>query len=198
MFSIKRNKKGEIILDLQLNPVPVVLKVANMIDKLLSSKVYYSIPMGLGVGFGFAIVVFSNPTNSIANSNLQIENTTKMIPKEITIKDINFTSQVITQTAYSLIPLTWENQTISFTNFPGKTDQQVIIASKDNFINEVSLGENVLIEGSNNGLYQFSVYEIKEIESKEINNLMVNNQAKVIILHPKNTLGTKYLTALAK
>ena len=116
----------------------------------------------------------------------------------ITLENINFTAPVKSQVAYSLIPLKWDSNTINFINFPGKTDNQLIIASKESFLNDVSLGENIKVEGKNNGIYQFSIYEIKEIESKDINNLMVNNQAKIIILNPTNRLGTKYLTALAK
>jgi hypothetical protein len=198
MFSIKRNKKAEIILDVQLNPLPVILRIANIIDKLFSSKVFYSIPMGLGIGFGFAIVVFSSPSSTIANSQLQVKNTAQITPLEITLTDINYTSQVKNQTAYSLIPVKWNDNTINFINFPGKTDNQLIIASKSNFLNDVRLGEKVIIKGSNNGIYQFSIYEVKEIESKDINNLMVNNQAEVIILNPINMIGTKYQAALAK
>lgn len=198
MFSIKRNKKAEIILDVHLSPMPVILRLANLIDKLFSSKIFYSIPMGLGIGFGFAIVVFSSPANTIANSQLQVNNRTQITPLEITLTNINYTSQIRNQTAYSLIPVKWNDNTINFINFPGRSDNQLIIASKSNFLQDVRLGETVIIKGSNNGIYQFSIYEIKEIESKDINNLMVNNQAKVIILNPTNVLGTKYLTALAK
>ncbi|NCN03685.1 MAG: hypothetical protein GW942_01260 [Candidatus Pacebacteria bacterium] len=198
MFNIKRNKKSEIILDVQLNPMPLLLKLAYLIEKLFSSKIYYTIPMGLGIGFGFAIVVFSNPTTTIANSQLEVRKNDNIIPKEIIIENINFTSVIKNQTSYSLIPIHWRSSTINFLDFPGKTSGQLVIASKNNFLHDVKLGEKIIIKGANNGIYQFSTYEIKEIESKDINNLMVNNQAKVIVLNPVNILGTNFLTVLAK
>jgi hypothetical protein len=198
MFSVKRNKKDEIILDLQFNLFPLLLKFFSTLDVVFSSKAFYSIPMGLGLGFGFAIIVFSNPSGTIANSKLNLLDNPIIIPTQITLENINFTSSIKNQTAYSLIPLKWKNSTINFVNFPRKLDTQTIIGSKDNFVNQINLGEKIIIEGKNNGVYRYSVYEIKELQSKDINNLMSNNQAKVIILNPSNSLGTKYLAALAK
>ena len=195
---MKRDRNGDLILNINLNPFPLILKLLSSLDIVFSSKVFYTIPTGLGIGFGIGLVIFSNPSGTIANSTIATGKIRNIIPYRITIPNQNFTSLIKKQTSYSLIPFKWSDKVINFISFPGKKDQQIIIAAKENFIEDINLGERIKIEGTNNGLYQYLVFQIRDIPSKDINNLMNENEAKLIILNPTNHLGSNYLVALAK
>lgn len=198
MFGIKRNKKGELILNINFNPLSLIIKVLSSLDIIFNSKIFYSIPTGLGIGFGLGIVIFSNPSSTIANTPLFRSQLSNITPYRITLAEQNFTSLITKQTSYSLIPLKWTDKVVNFISFPGKENQQIIIGAKENFIQNVKLGEQIKIEGSNNGVYYYLVSQIREIKSEDINNLMSENNARLIILNPTNPLGSKYLVALAK
>jgi hypothetical protein len=198
MFRIKRNRNGDLILDINLNPFNFLLKFLSSLDIIFHSKIFYSIPMGLGIGFGIGIVIFSNPSSTTANTTQANYGIVTLSPHKITLQKQNYTSVVKNQSSYSLIPLKWSSDVINFTNFPGKVKGQVIIGTKDKLIENVSLGEKIKLEATNNGIYSYSIFHIREIASKDINSLMSDNDAKLIIINPTNILGSNYLVALAK
>lgn len=198
MFRIKRNRSGDLILDINLNPFNFLLKFLSSLDIIFNSKVFYLVPMGLGMGFGIGIVIFSNPSSTIATTPQVEYDIVTLTPHKITLNKQNFSSVVKNQSSYSLIPLKWTSDVINFINFPGKTDGQVIIGIKDNLIKNVSLGEKIKLEAANNGIYSYSIFHIREIKSKDINRVMSNNDAKLIIINPTNIFGSNYLIALAK
>ncbi|MDH5533289.1 MAG: hypothetical protein OEX81_02585 [Candidatus Pacebacteria bacterium] len=198
MFRIKRNRYGDLILDINLSPFDFLLKLLSSLDIIFNSKIFYSIPMGLGIGFGIGIVVFSNPSSTIATTPKVKYDIITLTPHKITLDKQNYTSLVKDQSSYSLIPLKWTDEVINFLNFPGKVEGQVVIGTKDKLIENVSLGEKIKLEATNNGIYSYSIFHIREIASKDINSLMNDNDAKLIIINPTNVLGSNYLIALAK
>ena len=198
MFKIKRNRNNDLILDINLNPLNFLLKTMSSLDIIFNSKIFYSIPMGLGIGFGIGIVIFSSPSKTIATTPLFKYDTVALIPHKIALENQNFTSVIKEQLSYSLIPLKWSNSSVNFINFPGKIDGQLIIGIKGDLVKNVSLGEVIKLEAKNNGIYSYSIFHIREISSQDINNLMTNNDAKLIIINPANVLGSSYLVALAK
>jgi hypothetical protein len=198
MFTIKRNKKDEVILDITLNPIPALITFFSSLDTFFSSKIFYTIPMGLGLGFGLALIVFSQPMQITADTsnNEAIHETTK--PIKITLPEKNYTSTLEEQNNFSLVPLQWKSRTIWYPFFPQAQSGLIVIGIRNTQANNFFLGEEVRLTGANNGVYQYSIYEIRSIVTKDIQSIIKNNTAKVIILHPTNIIGSEYLLALAK
>lgn len=197
MFNIRRNQKGEILLDISFNPFNFFYNTFSGLDYIFSSKIFYTIPTGLGLGFGFALIVFSQPTTIQADNFITDDKLNNLVAKEIIIENQNFSTNLTKQYSYTLLPLKWNNSNVFFESFPNQNGQ-LMIGSKDIEIEELKLGEKVTIIGENNGKYIFSIFEIKQLNNNEINYLITDNQSKVIILSPENSLGTRYLSALAR
>lgn len=197
MFNIRRNQKGEILLDISFNPFNFFYNTFSGLDYIFSSKIFYTIPTGLGLGFGFALIVFSQPTTIQADNFITDDKLNNLVAKEIIIENQNFSTNLTKQYSYTLLPLKWNNSNVFFESFPNQNGQ-LMIGSIDIEIEELKLGEKVTIIGENNEKYIFSIFEIKQLNNNEINYLITDNQSKVIILSPENSLGTRYLSALAR
>lgn len=197
MFNIRKNKNGELLLDINFHPFRFLYNLLSSLDYLFSSKVFYTIPMGLGLGFGFAIIVFAQPKAIRADSIFSQVSVHNLVITELIISQQNLSLSLEKQANYTLLPLRWTNNNVFFSSVPNQKNQ-IVIGSKDIEIEKITLGEKITVIANNNGQYSFSVYEVKQIDNNEINYLMANNESQLIILSPENQLGTKYLAALAK
>lgn len=194
MFVIKKKRTGDIELSLTLNPVAKLLSGLTKLDLLFSRKIFYLLPMGLGIGFGLGLVIFSQPASLRAGLSA---NQPTLTPEQLTLPAQKRTYFVAPQDKFSLIAATWNNQTVFF---PGWTssDKQLVIASSQLSLDQIELGETLEVLATNQGIYRYQVYHLKEVAGQNINGLKNEPEAGLILIKPSNWLGTKAQVVLAK
>lgn len=194
MFAIKRLRSGEILFNFDWQPFPLFLKFIVNLDKLFSKKIFYLGIMGLGIGFGLSLVVFSQPYQIKAGSSYQH---TTIKPQTLIIPTSQLNLKVTHQNYFSLTTNAWSSQTVYFDNWLNYSDI-FIIGSTSLKSSKLDLGDELQIVAKNQGLYKFHVYHLREILSKDINQLKSETEAKLIIILPENWLGLKNQVVLAK
>ncbi len=194
MFAIDRRTNGDLVLKIGFNPMTNLLKFFTKIDFIFSQKVFYLLPMGLGIGFGLGMVIFSQPQISNAGVNNTLS---EIIPQELKISSQNKNYFVENQDKFTLIPTAWSNEVVYFPNWPN-SQNQLLIASQDFDLSTLPLGSEIKILAKNQGQYTYHTYHIKELKSQQINSLKNDQEAKIILIKPTNFLGTNLQVLLAK
>ncbi|MCL4208642.1 hypothetical protein KJZ63_03360 [Patescibacteria group bacterium] len=194
MFAIDRRRNGDLVLEIGFNPVASLIKFFTKLDFIFSQKVFYLLPMGLGIGFGLGIVIFSQPQISSAGVNAT---PSEIVPQELKVTSQNKNYFVGNQDKFTLIPTTWSNEIVYFPNWPNNQNQ-LLIASQDFDFSNLSLGSEIKILAKNQGQYTYHVYHFKELKSQQINSLKNDQDAKVILVKPTDFLGTNLQVLLAK
>jgi hypothetical protein len=198
MFSIKRNRKKEILLNVNFNLLDFLTNFFVTLNKIFSSKAFYLIPTGLGIGFGIGVVVFSQPSKINAGEPTQQIIQQSVAPHRITIPEINFTSIISDQTNFSLLPINWKNDLIYFSNFSYRGKAPLLISSKENIVEDLKLGDKVVITGKNNGRYRYAITQTKQLPAKDFYRALEGVSAKVILISSTNFVGTELLLAFGK
>ena len=190
MFDLKRNRKSELILKINFNfnLWQSLHKIFEFLNFVFSKKIFYVIPMGLGLGFGLSLVILSNPDLSYAN-NLVNNSSKSVIYKKLILEQDNLSFNIkSSQTLNLLSNLQTEDVT--------QLQNNQIITVKN--LPELSLGQVIKLVGQNNGLYEFRVIETKLINSNEYQTLLAENKNNLILFSQNNLIGSKLLATIAK
>lgn len=198
MFSIERNRKKEILLNVNFNLLDFLTSFFITLNKIFSSKAFYLIPTGLGIGFGIGMVVFSQPSKINAEESTQQIVQQVIIPQRITIPEINFTSIINNQTNFSLLPINWKNDLIYFSNFSYRGKAPLLISSKENIVEDLKLGDKIIITGKNNGRYKYAITQTKQLPAKDFYRALEGVNTKIILISTTNFVGTELLLAFGK
>lgn len=194
MFAIDKRKNGDLVLEIGFNPINSLVKFFTKVDFIFSQKVFYLLPMGLGIGFGLGLVIFSQPQISNAGtSSFQSE----IVPQELKIVSQNKNYFVESQDKFTLIPKAWSNDVVYFPNWTNN-QSQLLIASESFDFSTLSLGSELKLLAKNQGQYTYHVFHLKEFKSQQINSLKNDLEAKLILVKPTNFLGTNVQVLLAK
>ncbi len=194
MFAIQKKKNGDLILEVGFNPFSNLLKLLSKLDYLFSQKIFYLLPMGLGIGFGLGLVIFSQPQLSNAGINAS---QSEIIPQELTILAHKSNYFVENQDKFTLIPTAWSSEVVYFPNW-ANNQNQIVIAGKNFDLTSLPLGSEIKITAKNQGQYTFFVYHYKELKSQNINELKNDTTARLILIRPTSFLGTNLQILLAK
>lgn len=194
MFAIDKRKNGDLILEIGFNPFSSLLKLLTKIDFLFSQKIFYLLPMGLGIGFGLGLVIFSQPQLSNAGTNIQ---PSEIIPQELKISSQGKNYFVTNQDKFTLVSTAWKSNAVYFPHWPNN-QRQLLIASQDFDLSSLELGSEIKILGKNQGIYTYRVYHFKEMKSQSINSLKNDQEAQLILIKPMNFLGTDIQAVLAR
>lgn len=194
MFVIQRKKNGDLILEVRFNPFSNLLKFFTKIDLIFSQKIFYLLPMGLGIGFGLGFVIFSQPQISSAGISA---NQSEITPKQLIITSQANNYFIENQDKFTLIPTAWSNEVVYFPNWTSNQNQ-IVIAGKNFELSTLPLGTEIKIVASNQGQYSFNVFHFKELKSQNINELKNDAEASLILVKPTNLLGTNVQVILAK
>jgi hypothetical protein len=140
------------------------------------------------------VVIFSRPLTSLASDSSYNQ---QLVPLQVRLPDQNLVYKIEPQQAFTLLPSQWENEVVYFNHW-SNNPQQIILASKDEVLETVTLGEKVEIIASNQGIYSYTIYNLRLVKSQDLLELKNETNANLIIITPQNWLGTTNLVALAK
>jgi len=62
----------------------------------------------------------------------------------------------------------------------------------------ISIGDEIIVIGKNNGTYKYRVIEIREIEAQYLTNVIDKEENSLIIYKPENLLRTRLFVVVAK
>ena len=198
MFSLKRNKKNEIILKINFNLIDLLISFFVNLNQVFASKRFYLIPMGLGIGFGLGITIFSNPNKISAQNEIAQIISQQIIPEKILIKNINFTGIINKQNNFSLLPINWQEDLVYFSNFNSKQHSPLVVASKEDLVTDLNLGNEIIITAKNKGQYKYKITQTKLISTKDFYSATEDTNAKIIIISSSNFVGTNLYLAFGK
>lgn len=194
MFAIKRTKNGDIECRISFNLINLGLRSLGRLDRLISHKLFYLMSMGLGIGFGISVVIFSRPIPTYAGNSGVSQ---LLIPEQVISSSHNLSLTVATQPTFTLIAGQWKKPAVYFDHWSNRPEQIAVGIASD-LLPQWQLGDKIQILAANQGLYTYTIYHLKQVKSQDILQLRHEPDAQLIIISPENWLGTTNWVALAK
>ncbi len=215
MVKFSKNRKGEMILE--ITPPSISFKgilkfflfllmniftpLFNFFDLLAEKRKLVISAVGLGLGLGLSIIVTQRP------DILQAVNTQfcddKVIVTELSIPRIGLYNQVSPLNTDDLTRTLFNHQLLQLTKFGSLTSSYPVVITNFNpflslSLDEVMMGDEVVVTGSNQGRYIFKVVDIREIESEYLPQVTALYSHSLIIYAPLNILRTRILVVIAR
>ncbi len=218
IVSFKKNSAGDIIFE--INPqnirISLVIKTILLIllkitlplfaffDFLATKKKLVISSIGLGIGLGLSVLVTQHPDALQAFPELTSSKDNKIAVNQIQIPSIDFRSQVVPGNVQDI----FENISLEYLIHDERSSElggsfPVVVAQVGgldilNNLEKVQIGDEVLVRGSNNALYQFRVTEIRDMKAEFLAHVIGANDESIILYKSKNVLRTRIYIVIAK
>lgn len=185
MFSIKRNKSGDIIIECSLDSVrlPIkfflgrvtrrLVKIFSWVDGIFQYRVVVSSAMGLGLGVGLTWLVYSQPIMTTAQPEVETQVSQQFIA-------VRFGAD-----SY-WIPILKDSQPLR------------LPLSVSDAVKAQSLGSQVELLGANNGIYQHQVVEIRYVPTAELPQLTTTIPGAALLAAPSSLLHTQQIVLVLR
>jgi hypothetical protein len=153
---------------------------------------------GLGLGFGFSIIVGQRPSSSWATNSI---NQSAIVATEISLPRLF--EQLEVKKVDQLKPVCLLTQAQLLSGSLADLNKPIVIAGCSsqpvfNKLGELNLGDEIIIQGNNGGRYHFQVVEIRDTDVESLDTFKQLNTSGLLIFTPTNLLATRYLAILAK
>lgn len=206
--SLRKNKNGDVILSFNFEVIGawlassltwILVSLFQFLETIYQKKILLGLA-GLGLGFGFTLIVGQRPslgwaTNStVINARLvDIEKVSlPQLFEEIKVNRGEVTKPVcLSNTAQQL------SGSLVETRRPivlSGCQTQPVYAKLEN----LNLGDEVMLTGINHGQYRYRIIEIKETNTDGLNTLIGQSGRAAIIFTPTNIWETQFLVIVAK
>ncbi len=154
---------------------------------------------GLGLGFGFTIIVGQRPVNSWASAQPTSDDQAITVAK---VSLPHLLTEIKVEQNEKLQPACLSDRAQllggSLTNF----NQAIVISGCTrspvfNQLEKLNLGDEIILVGSNRGRYHYQVIEIKEVRSDDLS-LLTQDKAAVVLFTPTDLFATQLFAVVAK
>jgi len=163
----------------------------------LASQFTLSLLMALGLGFGFSITVFSQPSGASAFPSIEVKANGGIEVRSLKINDL----KIMVREKTDQINL---NQNVAY-HHPESAKigdhTGVLLSLSGNYyptIQNTKLGDKVQLTGKNNGIYNYTVVETRLIKKSEVHSLLVQNSETIIIYADTNILNDQTSVLIAR
>lgn len=179
MFETQRNRKGELVLEINFPS----LSFGNL--KRFASRLYLVLIAGLGLGIGLGIMIAFMPTpikanlNSSLNRGLEIE--------RIKSPQLGINTPVKSGQAQFLPLISLEAPAIHLESSGGIGRGKTAViqgVNQDNSLNNLSqakLGDEIFILGSNQGWYRYRIVSTKQVDLDKLAETFIQRRESVIL-----------------
>ncbi len=170
--------------------------VSDSLDRLTSHHTLLGLIMALGIGCGIGITIFSRPDISLAHT-YQLKEKHKII----SVSTENFLTSIKHGRVASLSQLKHQLIVPFFSGSINSQNQAFILLSSAKMIplfQQLSLGDNITLNFDNNSFQNRQVVEIKTIKKEQIQRLVPQKQATVIICAPKKNFSLEYFCLITR
>jgi len=218
IFSLRKNPKGEIILEFSPEIITfkkvvkgillILLKVSTPIfsffDFLASKRKLVISSIGLGIGLGLSVLVTQRPDTIQAFPQLSVVNNFNIRVERIVISSIDLSVNVVTGNVQNLVENIQLGELVhdERSSELGSSNPVVVadVGIKNILVNleSVKIGDEIQIQGSNNATYRFKVSEIRDIKAEYLPNVIGSQEESLILYKSKNVLRTKLYILIAK
>ncbi|NCQ65331.1 MAG: hypothetical protein COZ34_02890 [Candidatus Pacebacteria bacterium CG_4_10_14_3_um_filter_34_15] len=220
MIKIKKLRSGDMIFELTPNISRGVAKslikslvkfvyklfspIFGFFDQLDERRKLVISSVGLGIGLGLSIIVTQRPDALQAFPVLEYGKLTGSEVSVIKINKLNIYETVKSGNLTNLYDNVLEDDLIHLegSGFLGQKNPVVIadLGSKNLLkqMEAISIGDEIIVIGKNNGTYKYRVIEIREIEAQYLTNVIDKEENSLIIYKPENLLRTRLFVVVAK
>lgn len=168
----------------------------NFVAWLDSVYVLFAAVIGLGFGLGISLVVFQTPPQSLASA--EIIQTEKGIPvDQISITDNKGQIRLQERVCVESCAVREHIASVGL----GKSAAVVLESLNGDVLStlqETHLGDELVLKGSNNGKYRYTVVETREINSDSLNVVISLQNSGVVLAGKKGLLGQKSVVVVAR
>ncbi len=218
IVSFKKNTAGDVIFEIN----PQNIRVTSLIKALLSLLLKIFLPVfaffdflaskrklvissvGLGIGLGLSVLVTQHPDTLQAFPTFTTADNSKISVQQLVIPRIDFSSNVVSGNVQDLV----ENVSLEYlihdersselgANFPVVIAQVGLQDILKN-LEQVQIGDELIVQGSNFAEYKFRVTEIRDMKAEYLPNVIGVNSESVIVYKSKNLLRTRIYIVIAK
>jgi hypothetical protein len=219
IISFKKKKSGDLFFELDLR---AFLNIKQLIKFLLSILLYISNPVfrffdflaskrklvisavGLGLGLGLSVLVTQRPDALQAFPELINNNARQIEVSSLKIETIDLYTEVKKGSVVDV----FNNLAINYLIHDDRSGnlgskQPLVIASMGNRdilenLQAVEIGNEIILIGSNNGVYKYRVIEIRDAHADNLPAIISSQDNSLIVYKPTNFLRTKIYAVVAR
>lgn len=218
VLSVHKNTQGDVVLE--FNPqnitfvavikiilssfLKIFLPIFAFFDFLATKKKLVISGAGLGIGLGLSVLVTQHPDTLQAFPTIVGDSNTPIVAQQIVISSIDLSSFVVSGSVQDIFKspgsgllIHDERSSELGGNYPvviAEVGLQNILSNLDN----VQIGDTVIVRGSNAADYKYAVTEIRDMKAEYLPNVIGANSDSVIIYKAKNFLRTQLFMVIAK
>jgi hypothetical protein len=204
LFLFSRSKFEKMI-KLFLSLILIIfLPIFSVFDKLAEKRKLVVSSVGLGIGLGLSIIITQRPDVLQAFPVLDNQISVGAEAKYLKIPSIDIYSQVRRDGVDSLTKGIIEDELVHLngSGFLGGSEPVVIadLSLKkilDN-LEKIKIGDEIIIDGSNNGKYRYKVVEIRDTEAQYLQHVITKEVDSIILYKSNNLLRTQLFIVIAK
>lgn len=201
LLDLKKKRDGSWILYLNTDLVigffakiaRPVINIFELIDRLSKFSFLLMFIGSIGLGFGMGIIVFSSPSRTTAHFS---QNQSLITPKQLIWLDEKFAVEKKSDPGVSLT----NSVEVFYQPAYGQINQgQPLVFYSHNLpmMEQTQLGMPIQVIGDNNGIYSYSVVEIRYIKREELPNLIAKSGNSLIIYQTDDLLSSQLLVVIA-
>lgn len=218
VFGLSKNARGEIVFEIHPQNLSIVslikgvlavllrilLPLFTFFDFLATKRKLVISSVGLGIGLGLSVLVTQRPDALQAFPSLVGTQNRNIRAQSVTIPSIDLSTPVTTGNVQDLLENVTLNSLVHDERSAelGNTEPVVIAeVGLQNILSElqaVQIGDEIQVQGSNNGLYRYKVTEIRDMKAEYLPNVIGVTQEALILYKSKNILRTQLYMVIAK
>lgn len=218
ILSLHKNSKGDLIFE--INPqiisakliiksilsilLKLLLPIFSFFDFLANKRKLVISSVGLGIGLGLSVLVTQHPDTLQAFPLLSISSLTNIRAQRLVISSIDLSVPVETGSVQDLLEnisldvLIHDNRSADLGSYQPVVISEVGLKTILKDLEKVRIGDEIIIEGSNNAKYLYRVTEIRDMKAEYLPNIIGVNDDSVILYKSKNLLRTQLFIVIAK
>jgi hypothetical protein len=191
--SLKRRKSGSLFLTINTRGwmdglVKRIISGFVALDQITQHRAVFIAVAGIGLGLGLSLTVFQQPATINADTELvHINQANRVEARELRLPTHKVATRII-----------WDERSAGL----GETGAVLVEVKATHPISadvqKLSLGENIQVIGSNNGIYSFTVVETRELPASELNTVVQQNTETVVVYTPSTVLSTNVFIVIAR
>lgn len=218
IFNLSRNAKGDLVFE--VNPpiigitsvikaflsllLKILLPLFSFFDFLASKKKLVISSVGLGIGLGLSVLVTQRPDTLQAFPTLALSDSTNIYVNRLIIPKIDLSSEVATGNVQDIFEnviidtLIHDERSSELGGLQPVVVTQVGLADILGNLEDLEIGDEIQVQGTNNAFYLFKIIEIRDMKSEYLPNVIGVNEDSLIVYKSKNVLRTRLYMVIAR